>query len=248
MPKIGVSELKDFLEEAKREDSAICRMFGRGPIFTRFHYDDLDSEGKIFLATTFLEESCYPMGGPRHNFEMPHFLRCFAGELPNYPYNDFSHRRRPHIGFAINAICDDSGLYPGNSLQAISATYLIVQLEALLRVIASEYLNFDGTWRDVTVRDAASQTLKHKFGTRVNQIEWTYRIMLLSANPTAAHFRALETRLPKVHTYLGELKDIGARLSFLRNMAAHGPASDISSEGHFYALLVAIIQLTSSVL
>ena len=69
-------------------------------------------------------------------------------------------------------------------------------------------------------------------------------------NPTChavRYFASLDGVLPKPRMPNGDtLSDIGDRLAYMRDPAAHGSVPDISSEGLFYSLLMAMVLVGSN--
>lgn len=215
----------------------------RESVFESAGFEDFTDAGKTELAKFFVLESCSRIGAFASNGDVVVFLRRFSAELTSWPKSgDHASRRLEHIAFAVSG-----SLAFASPLGALSATYLVHQLEYLFRAMSGA-LTLDGAFVDARAKAAIEHGLGRRLSNRVNRIEDAYEIMRLSTGLMAPRvFAELDAQLPPIVVEGGQvLSNIGERMAYLRHPVSHGPMADASSEGPFYSLSMAIAIYGSS--
>lgn len=217
--------------------------FKRESVFSRIQYGELDDEGKCHLAAFHVRTACPTIGASSVHPDVREFLEMVIAEAGAWPRGMANnHRRLEHILYAMKSFAGPHSAF-ATSPGALAATYLLTQLEYIFRLLGS-HLNSEGAFKTTTEREDARAALGIcDLRNEIYRIHLTYKIMLL--NPTChavRHFASLDRVLPKSTIPTGaKLNDIGDRLAYMRDPAAHGAAPDISSEGLFYSLLMAMV-------
>lgn len=242
---VTVADLQVTLDELCASLPAVARLGKRASVFGRLQYSDLDDEGKCHLAAFYLQEACPNIGAAMVNPDVPTFLRAVIEEAQVWPDGTPNNNRRlEHILFAMETC---RGFAFATSPGAMAATYLLTQLEYIFRLLG-RHLDANGKFKTPADRSHANCALGQTLPNGIYRIQQTYRIMLL--NPTCSavrYFASLDCVLPKPTIPNGNtLSYIGDRLAYMRDPAAHGARPDISCEGLFYSLLMAMILVGSS--
>lgn len=240
------SDLKKFIDNQGSPSSQIGMMFGREPIFPNLDYNALTKESKCYLARYLLLESCSRIGAGSTNGDLLRFLTCFAEELDAAPFEGpFGLRFKEHIAYAVGMVAQSR---PTDSPSAIASVFLVTRLEILFRIL-SGVLNSDGTWIDSTTQAMVTSRLKDNRikSKRINNVVLAYKILMLNKSSSiVVALHEIDINIPP-STVTGSdgsletLSDIGERIGYMRQPVAHGFFNDASSEGWFYALVIAVI-------
>ncbi len=205
------------------------------------------AELKMHLAETILRESTPHCGAISETGDARWFIHNFGHDL-SVSDPPFDGRRVTVMRAALMLLAyahfnlfatpeereanGDLNLIFGMGGSGLASLYILSQLEYLFR-INSSYLNADGTITN-TLPPALSNVpgLKgKKVGQRVNQIHLALQLYLNS------HSDNLSAALTQLDNDLS----IADRLSHIRPSAMHGHLGDASSEGVFYALILAML-------
>lgn len=240
---MDVAQVKQLLAALPGGPPPAASPFARGSVFDTAKFEALTDEAKCELAKFFVLDSCPRIGSFASNGDAGYFLGSVAAELNRWPQgSDISSRRLQHVAFAVS-----HSLGFVSPQGALSATYLLHQLEFLFRALSGA-LTLEGVFISHAAKAAVENGLGRKMGGRVNDIVDTYEIMRLNTAFLAPRlFAELDAQLSPSSVAGGQvLTHIGQRIGYLRHPVSHGPLADPSSEGAFYALLVAIAIYGSS--
>jgi hypothetical protein len=217
--------------------------FSRGSVFNSIKFEELTDDSKCELAKFFILDCCPRIGAFASNGDAGFFLGRFATELNNWPRGqDIASRRLEHVAFAVS-----NSVSFASPQGALAATYLLHQLEFLFRALSGA-LTLEGTFVSAAAKTAIEKSLGRQVPSRINDIVDTYEIMRLNTGVLAPRlFSELDGQLPPNAMPGGQvLSNIGERIAHFRHPVSHGPLADPSSEGIFYALLMAIAIYGSS--
>lgn len=218
--------------------------FVRGRVFQSVKFEDLTDEAKCQLAAFYIKDCCPYIGSVSSNGDAGHFLAKAGREFSTWPRGTgIASRRLEHIAFAVlNCFAFTT------SIGALSATYLLHQLEFLFRALGGA-LTLDGRFVTDIAKASVERALGCQFHPRVNDIVATYRIMRLRTNETAVQICGqLDRELPHWKLHEGSvLTHIGERLGYFRHEVSHGRLADPSSEGVFYGLLITVMLYGSTI-
>lgn len=160
------------------------------------------------------------------------------------PSDAFPSRHKEHIAYALQMIASRSPFL--EPAAAVASVYLATRFEFYFRVLSGR-LKADGTWRTDEDRQEVQNLLSDDRvnKTRINNVAVAYKIMKTNTSiPLAQVCNDLDTSLyPKPREMPDEttISDIGGRIRYLRNQAAHGVLGDISADANFYGLMTAIV-------
>jgi len=248
-----VASVRDFNARAQHEWGDIRRthsqLFDRNIAQIRdwVEFSNASPELKVHLAQTILRESTPRCGAISENGDARWFIHNFGYDISVID-PPFDGRRVPVMKAALmllayahfnlfssteeRAESDDLNLVFGMGGSGLASLYILSQLEYLFRV-NSTYLDADGTiTKAIPPILAACPGLRgKKIGHRVNQIQLAI-LLYLNARPDA-----VSVTLSQLDNQLS----IADRLSHIRPSAMHGHLGDASSEGVFYALMLAML-------
>lgn len=209
-------------------------------ISNEFLFEDIASDGKCYIAELLIEESCPRIGAFSINDDGFWFIHNLSLELNQSSHTDFDGRRKDPNVFALKLLNE------GMAERAVATVYLLSQLEYLFRK-RSIYLEIDGSWNSNPLPANTPAHIKNlRTRKRINNIADSYEIFLLNNSyATATAFNNLEQRLPKsivsdIHDKPLTLETVGKRLGYFRNLGLHGQLGDISGEGYFAGILMAL--------
>lgn len=231
-----------FQQLAAKAPGSRDSVFRQRSVFNEVAFLNLEDDAKTELARLLVLESCPRPGAFMTNGDASLFLLNAAKEWRSWPQNnETAGRRLEHIAFAVEAA--GQPLSFTSPLGVLASVYLYHQLEFVFRAL-SHCLSWEGKFLDGTRRDQVKTALKLKKSppSRVNNIEMTYRIMLLNdCVPAVQAFTHLDAELPHAQPPKGKaIATIGERLAYFRHSVSHGSLPDPSSEGVFCALLMSI--------
>lgn len=155
----------------------------------------------------------------------------------------FPDRHKEHIGYALQMIASNIFREPP---VAVASVYLATRFDLYFRVLSGR-LKANGKWKSPEdkqeVRDLLSDSeLNRK---RINSVALAYKIMKTNKDVPLAHVcNDLDTSLyskPREMPDGTTISDIGGRVKYLRDQAAHGVLGDISADAVFYGLMTAIV-------
>ena len=172
---MDVAQVKQLLAALPGGPPPATSPFARGSVFDTAKFEALTDEAKCELAKFFVLDSCPRIGSFASNGDAGYFLGSVAAELNRWPQgSDISSRRLQHVAFAVShslAFVSPQG--------ALSATYLLHQLEFLFRALSGA-LTLEGVFISHAAKAAVENGLGRKMGGRVNDIVDTYEIMRLN--------------------------------------------------------------------
>jgi len=207
-------------------------------------FDKISPSLKSHIAKTLIIESCNRMGAFQESGDVTWYIHGFAREFQD-DGRDFTGRRiqPPKAALFLLVHSRFSSALPRDSDDfdhilaggaAISATYLLAQLEFLFRG-KGRYLNEDGTIKHAIPVRLCNEVglrpnLKPNTSDRVNGIDQAFKLYLYrNRTLVGKHLRILQKKL-----------GIGERLKKIRHPVMHGELPDPTVEARFFALLIAM--------
>lgn len=248
-----VALVQDFNARAQHEWGDVRRthsqLFDRDIAQIRdwVEFSNASPDLKVHLAETILRESTPRCGAISESGDARWFIHNFGHDISVID-PPFDGRRVPVMKAALMLLAygpfnlfssseeraqnGDLNLVFGMGGSGLASLYILSQLEYLFRV-NSTYLDADGTiTKTIPAALATCPGLKSKkIGRRVNQIQLAF-LLYLNAQPDT-----VSVTLSQLDNELS----IADRLSHIRPSAMHGHLGDASSEGVFYALLLAML-------
>jgi len=190
-------------------------------------------------AMDYIKYCCQHIGSFTGNYnDVAGFIAQTASKLEvSQPTLLFPERYKEHVGYALHMVSNSYFLSPP---AAIASVYLATRFEFYFRVL-SGVLKTDGIWISESLRYSVASVRKKPLPKKgISSVALTYKIMKLNQpQQVIPIFAQLDRDL--FSTAKGEYMDIGERIEWTRNRAAHGEWGDISAESIFYGLLTAIL-------
>lgn len=236
---MDIVEFEDFLRSRRRSPGLSSSESALPPLFQNLRFEDLDDGKKCALAKHLILIATPRAGVLQDNGDARVFVRAAAREFNNWPQEPgHAGRRLQHITYALSSISEVS--FPLDSPSTLASVYILHQLEFCLRVLG-ELLHPNGVWKDQAGRERASKKIGESFRSRVDGIDHAFEIAKVFGKSSAcACWRELDEEYRAQQVPSNIRPGVAGRLWFMRNPASHGQIGDVSAEGFFYSLLIAI--------